>query len=303
MSGQSFCRPVVKIDRVPTPLPSDDTLTPSGGRFGNLRAKKMSSPAQTPTEDEQGSRFKRNNMPSATSLTSLVDSPVEESRFSRLRSRPSEGSFQIDGEGRDFRGLRKSSTPIPAEELVEGRSFGALRSSNSAPKIDEIIDEPSRFTGTLKSGNSSAFDMRRDRKPVREDQNRKLVVNESSNFILKNIAERQRREEVAATPIFKRNALTELVMIAAQTVDIEEPKPKPKKQEKKSKNKNVSLDDLDDDRPITNVSKIAEQYGQIEAEDSDNEDDNSGTLTAKELKKMRRLEKVEARGGPTNHFI
>jgi hypothetical protein len=296
MSGHSFCKPVIRVDRVPTPLPSDDTPTPSGGRFGNLRAKREavveSPPADRSTvgsmDKPSTSRFanlKANQ--SATSLASLVDSPAEENRFNRLRSRPSEGSF-------------------PIEEITEGRVFGSLKASNSCPNMDENT-EPSRFSASLRTNSyGSAFDMQRDRKPSREETKR-LVVNESSNFILKKIAERQRKEDEPSPTVIPRcmrNALAEMVMIAQNTVESPISPPKPKEKAKPKKKNAVSLDDLDDDMPVAiNAAKISQQYGQIEASENEEDEDDTNGMSAKELKKLRRLEKVEARGGAKNHYI
>ncbi len=296
MSGNSFCKPVIKVDRVPTPLPSDDTPTPSGGRFGNLRAKRESQVDEKPSI----SRFA--NL-STTSLASLVDSPAEENRFSRLRSRPSEGSFPVETEGRDFK--FKSN---PVEEITEGRTFGSLRASSSCPNIDEVITEPSRFSSSLRTNSyGSAFDMQRDRKSSREETNKRLVVNESSNFILKKIAERQRKEDEPSPTVIPRcmrNALAEMVMIAQAQNTVETPPPPPKKEKVKAKKKNqVSLDDLDDMPVAINAAKIAQQFGQIEVSESEDDENDTNGMSAKELKKLRRLEKVEARGGAKNHYI
>jgi hypothetical protein len=296
MSGRSFCKPVIKVDRVPTPLPSEDTPTPSGGRFGNLRAKRESQ------LDEQPSISRFANL-STTSLVSLVDSPTEESRFSRLRSRPSEGSFPVETEGRDFKFKSK-----PVEEITEGRVFGTLKASSSCPNMDEVITEPSRFSSSLRTNSyGSAFDMQRDRKPSREETNKRLVVNESSNFILKKIADRQRKEDEPSQTIILRgirNAFAEIVMIAQAQNTVESPPSQPKKTKAKTKKKNqVSMDDLDDDMPVGNATKIAEQFGQIEVSESDEDEDDTNGMSGKELKKLRRLEKVEARGGAKNHYI
>lgn len=300
MSGRSFCKPVIKVDRVPTPIPSEDTPTPSGGRFGNLRAKResiMESPLPSPSSSSiEGGRFA--NLKSNASVASLAsmmcDSPVEESRFTRLRSRPSEGSF-----------------PVDAESQEPGR-FGLLKSTSTTTfisSIEEIVEiEGSRFSGIVKSSSYSAFEMRRERKPS-EEHSKRLIVNESSNFILRKIAERQNRDEpsgIASVPRILRNSLAEMVTIAQNTIETP-PLPKPKKvvtQTKKSMKRNVSLDDLDDEIPPTlNAAKIAAEYGLIEESDSDSDTDEQNNLSNKQLKKLRRLEKITARGGPSSGYI